>query len=136
MTAVVDTNVVAYYVLGTEPFAAEARGFWRGVDEAIAPAHWEAEFANVIWMAVRSGVIPSLEGHRRLDLAGRLRIRSVSVRTVWQAAVASAFRSGVAVYDTLFVELAKRHRLPLVTFDTRVLRAFPRIARRPRSVFL
>src|SRR5262245_20447347 len=50
---VVDTNVVAYYLLGTEPFADEARAFWRGGGAMSAPAHWQAELANVIWMAVR-----------------------------------------------------------------------------------
>ena len=29
MTAVVDTNVIAYYLLGTEPFLDEVRQFWR-----------------------------------------------------------------------------------------------------------
>lgn len=37
----------------------------------------------------------------------------------------------VAVYNTLFVELAARRRLPLVTFDDRVLRVFPDLACRP-----
>ena len=40
MTAVVDTNVVAYYVLGTEPFVDEVRQFWRAVDETWVPVHW------------------------------------------------------------------------------------------------
>ena len=48
MIAVVDTNVVAYYLLGTEPFIEEVRQFWRTVEEACAPAHWEAELANVV----------------------------------------------------------------------------------------
>lgn len=134
MNAVVDTNVVAYYLLGTEPFAAEARQFWHAVDHTAAPAHWKAELANVVWMAVRAGVLPAAEGHRRLDFANRLRVRSVSMRTIWQAALATALTSGVAVYDTLFVELAKRRRMPLVTFDTAVLKIFPDVARRPASV--
>ena len=66
MRAVVDTNVVAYYLLGTPPFAAEARGFWRRAGETLAPALWEAEFANVVWMAVRSHVLTADEGSRRL----------------------------------------------------------------------
>ena len=47
MKAVVDTNVVAYFVLGTDHFVAEARGFMAALDEAWAPALWEAELANV-----------------------------------------------------------------------------------------
>jgi predicted nucleic acid-binding protein len=99
----------------------------------VAPALWAAEIANVIWMAVRTGVLAADEGHRRLDLAARLRIRSVSIRTLWQPALARAVATGVAVYDTLFVELAVRRRLPLVTFDAKILKAFPDVACRPAA---
>ena len=37
MKAVVDTNVVAYYLLGTEPFVEEVRQFWRTVEERVCP---------------------------------------------------------------------------------------------------
>ena len=47
----------------------------------------------------------------------------------------SSVESGVAVYDTLFVELAGRERLPLATFDRRILSAFPGIAKRPGDLF-
>ena len=45
MIVVVDTNVVAYYLLGTEPFVDEVRQFWRAAEETWAPVHWEAELA-------------------------------------------------------------------------------------------
>ena len=48
MRVVVDTNVLAYYLLKTEPFVDELRGFWRRVEAAHAPASWEAELANVL----------------------------------------------------------------------------------------
>lgn len=41
MRVVVDTNVVVYYLLGTEPFVEEVRDFWSAVTEPIAPASWE-----------------------------------------------------------------------------------------------
>jgi len=40
----------------------------------------------------------------------------------------------MAVYDTLFVELASRERLSLATFDSKVLAAFPEIAKRPGAL--
>ena len=134
MTAVVDTNVVAYYLLGTAPFLAEVRQFWRIVEEVWAPVHWEAELANAVWMAVRTGVLPSDEGHQKLDLAARLGIQSVPNRSLWQPALTRALNSGAAVYDTLFVELAVQRSLPLVTFDKSVLKNFPEIAHRPGSL--
>ena len=134
MKAVVDTNVVAYYLLGTEPFVEEVQLFWRTVDEACAPTHWEAELASAVWMAVRTGVLPTVEGHQKLDLAARLGIESVANRSLWQPALARALSSGAAVYDTLFVELAVQRSLPLATFDKNVLKKFPDIAHRPGSL--
>lgn len=133
MTAVVDTNVVAYYLLGTEQFVDEVRQFWRSVDETWAPVHWEAELANAIWMAVRTGALPRDEGHQKLDMASRLGIQAVPIRSLWQSSLRRALDSGVAVYDTLFVELAAQRDLQLATFDTELLKKFPEIARRPRS---
>jgi predicted nucleic acid-binding protein len=134
MNVVVDTNVVAYYLLGTEPFADESRRFWRAVAQPAAPASWAAEIANVVWMSVRTGVLTAEDGHRRLDFAARLGIRSVALRTLWQGALARAISSDLAVYDTLFVELAVRRRLPLATFDGALLESFPEVARRPLAL--
>jgi predicted nucleic acid-binding protein len=129
--AVVDTNVIAYLLLGTEPFLDEVRQFWARVRDPIAPAIWEAELANVLWMAVRQGVLRREDGPMKLDLAARLGIRSVSVRKLWRGTLARAIQSQTAVYDALFVELAVRERLPLATFDTKLLGTFQEVAKRP-----
>jgi predicted nucleic acid-binding protein len=131
MKFVVDTNVVAYFLLGTQKVVAETRAFWKEADELIAPAVWEAELANVVWMAARSRVISREQGTNKLMLAGRLGIRSINSRTLWHGALSRALDSGVSVYDTLFVELADREAIALVTFDDKVLKAFPKIAKRP-----
>ena len=131
MKAVVDTNVVAYLLLGTDRFVEEAREFMAALDEAWAPALWEAELANALWMAIRHGVLLLDEAAKRLVLADGLAIHSVPNRTLWQGALVRANDANIAVYDTLFVELAARERVPLATFDAAVLRAFPDIAVRP-----
>jgi predicted nucleic acid-binding protein len=132
MRAVVDANVLAYFLLGTRPFVDEASRFWHAVDGTVAPAVWEAELANVLWMAIRAEVILAEEGRKRLSLATKLGIQSIPNKTLWHGALERAVQSGVAVYDTLFVELAIREDLPLVTFDAKVLAAFPDVAVRPR----
>ena len=129
--AVVDTNVVAYMMLGTDRFVDEARGFMTALDQAWAPALWEAELANAIWMAVRHKVLPLDDAVKRLALADVLGIHSVPNRTLWQGALVRAHEANVAVYDTLFIELAVREQVPLATFDGGVLKAFPSIAVRP-----
>jgi predicted nucleic acid-binding protein len=132
--AVVDTNVIAYFVLGTERFVEEARDFMTSIDQAWAPALWEAELANVLWMATRHKVVTLAEAAKRLTLADGLGIHVVPNRALWQGALVRAHQSNVAVYDTLFVELAVREQLPLATFDAALLNAFPNIAVRPASV--
>jgi predicted nucleic acid-binding protein len=132
--AVVDTNVVAYFVLGADRFVEEARDFITVLDEAWAPALWEAELANALWMATRHAVLSLEEAARRLTLADGLGIHAVPNRTLWQGALVRAHQSKVTVYDTLFVELAARERLPLATFDAALLNAFPDIAVRPAAI--
>ncbi len=134
MKAVVDTNVIAYLLLGTEQFVDEARTFMATLDEAWAPALWEAELANVLWMATRSKILTIEDATGRLALTDSLGIHTVPNRTLWQGALVRAHHSGVAVYDTLFVELAAREKLPLATFDSALLRAFPHIAARPAAL--
>ena len=105
MKAVIDTNVVAYLLLGTEGFIDEARACLAAVSHPVAPAHWEAELTNVVWMAVRAGILPAAEGPVRLSLARRLGV--------------------------VFVELAARTGCPLLTFDKALVKAFPEVAMRP-----
>ena len=134
MKVVVDTNVLAYHLLGTPRFAAEAEEFLGAAEEILAPALWEAEIANVVWMAVRAGVLPPRQAPIRLTLAARLGVRSVPIRALWQGALVRSMQAGVTVYDTLFVELAERERLPLATFDRKLIQAFPALAKRPRDI--
>lgn len=134
MRAVVDTNVVAYFLLGTEPFREECDRFWRRVEEPFAPASWEVELTNVLWMATRKQVITLSEGLHRLELAKALGIVSVPVSSLWHGALVRADSSGIAAYDTVFVELAEREAAPLATFDAALSKAFPGIARRPSTL--
>jgi predicted nucleic acid-binding protein len=132
--AVVDTNVVAYLLLGTDKYVDEVRTFMATVAEARAPAIWEAELGNVLWMATRHQILTIEEAIARLVLADSLGVHTVPNRTLWQGALVRAHQSGVAVYDTLFIELAAREQLPLATFDAGLIKAFPKIAARPSAL--
>jgi predicted nucleic acid-binding protein len=131
---VIDTNVVAYYLLRTEPFHQEARDLWHAVDQPLAPAFWTAEFANVVWTVTRAGAIGPADALERLRLASMLGIHSVEVTTLWAGAVSRAIAANHPVYDTLFVELAHREAAPLATFDQKLLGRFPEVAQRPASL--
>jgi predicted nucleic acid-binding protein len=134
VNAVVDTNVIAYFLLGTDRFLDEARDFMTALEEGCAPAVWEAELANVLWMATRHRVLTLNEAAKRLTLADGLGVHAVATRTLWQGALVRAHQTNTALYDTLFVELAVREQLPLATFDAALLKAFPDIAVRPADL--
>jgi predicted nucleic acid-binding protein len=131
--AVVDTNVVAYLLFGPDALAREAASFVQNASVLLAPAHWEAELTNVVWMAVRTGVLSPAEGAIRLGLARQLGVESMATASLCRGALLRSIESRVSVYDTLFVELAVRTGCPLATFDKELWRAFPDIAARPRE---
>jgi len=134
VSVVVDTNVIAYYLLGTEPFRKESVTFWHEAKDVWAPASWEIEFTNTVWLSVKAGVLDPEEALERLRLAAQLRITSVPVSELWQGSLSRAINSNHPAYDTVFVELAARLRCPLATFDRRVLAKFREIAVRPAAL--
>jgi predicted nucleic acid-binding protein len=134
LSAVVDTNVAAYLLLGTEPYAASCGLFFSALRDGIAPATWEVELGNVLWLAARSGVLPHAEALARMKLARRLGIASVPPDALCQGALLRSMHSGIAVYDSLFVEVAIRTGRRLATYDGALLRAFPDTAVRPEDL--
>ncbi|HEX4565465.1 MAG TPA: type II toxin-antitoxin system VapC family toxin [Vicinamibacterales bacterium] len=74
LTVIVDSNVIAYYLLGTEPFVDEVHAFWHRPLAPAAPTLWEAEVSNVLWMAARTGLIDKATALRRLNMTVRLGI--------------------------------------------------------------
>ena len=85
------------------------------------------------YVAEREAILDRIEAGWQAQ-PRRLGIESIATGTLCQGALLRSIESGVAVYDTLFVELAARSGCPLATFDAAVLRAFPDIARRPRDL--
>lgn len=131
---VLDTNVIAYMALGILPHREEAWALWERIGEASAPAHWQAELTQALWVAVRRGEFSPESALQRLAWAADLPIRTEPLAGLQGGALRRAMNHGVAVYDTLFVELAAQRGCPLVTYDTQLLRAFPRIACRPAAL--
>ncbi len=134
MKAVIDTNVIAYHLMGAVNQAAEVERFLAATEELSAPAIWEAELANALWVSARAGVLTPGDALEKLSLASGLGIQSQSTRTLWSGALLRSLESGVAVYDTLFVELAEREGAYLATYDRAILKAFPNLARRPGEI--
>ena len=91
----------------------------RAGDEAIVPAHWPAEVANALLIAVRRGRISREKANRFfLDLrALPIHIDPESSETVFDQVFKLAEKYSLTVYDAAYLELAIREGLPLATLD-------------------
>ena len=91
----------------------------RAGDEAIVPAHWPAEVANALLIAVRRGRISREKANRfLLDLRVLpIRIDSESSEPVFRQVFKLAEKYSLTVYDAAYLELAIREGLPLATLD-------------------
>ena len=131
MNAVIDTNVIAYFLLGTDRFVDEARDFMTALGEGWAPAVWEAELANVLWMATRHKVLSLNEAAKRLRLADSLGVHAVSNLPLARSAGQITRRSRRST--TRYSWAAVREQLPLATFDAALL-SLPDVAGRPADI--
>ena len=128
---VVDTNVIAAFHLVTDR-TPEAYALLRRDPDWAAPRLWRSEFRNVLVTQVRLASLPPQRAVRLMSAAESLmegNDHEVSSSAVLELASAS----GCTAYDCEFVALAESLGVPLVTFDRKVLRAFPEIATSPEA---
>jgi predicted nucleic acid-binding protein len=132
---VVDTPVAAYYLLSAQPLAAAAARFWRKAGRTrvrvLAPSVWELEIGQAVAGAIRANVTSRAQALTYLRWAGKLAIESVPTDALWEAALCRSVRDEISMRDALFVELAGRHRVPLVTLNRNLLARFPAVTTSP-----
>jgi predicted nucleic acid-binding protein len=122
---VLDTNVLACFLLGVPGRREEAQEAIRAADDIWAPDHLRAELANVIWQwSRRHGIGPAIALDLLRDGEGLVG-RFVSSGDLWADALQLAMEREYPVYDTLFVALARLRGTRLSTYDRRLQRAFP-----------
>jgi predicted nucleic acid-binding protein len=85
----------------------------------LVPAHWRAEVGNGLLMALRRGRLNP--GQLPVILAELstlpLVVDDSGAREGWAEPLAQALATGLTLYDALYLDLARRHGLPLATFD-------------------
>ena len=125
---VLDGSVPLGWALPDEGRAEPARGVLASLaagGAALVPAHWRAEVGNGLLMAIRHG---RLDPDRLPLILAELSLLPVDMddtgaRAAWANPLAQALTTGLTLYDALYLELAKRHGLPLATFDAALRRA-------------
>ncbi len=123
---VVDTMVVAYLVLPGERTADAVRAR-RADPDWVAPPLWRSELRNVLATYVR-GQSMMLEQAMATMQAAELLLGSTTLAVRTADVLQLSASSGCTAYDCEFVALAQDLRVPLVTADGALLRAFPSLA--------
>lgn len=124
---VADTNLIAYLTMPGEHTPAAERVLLRDPDWT-APPLWRSEYRNLVSVLVRARSITIAQARslvRRAEERMRDRDRPVDSDLVLDCVE----QSKLSTYDCEFVALARQLRIPLVTADRRLVKAFPSIAR-------
>jgi predicted nucleic acid-binding protein len=119
---VVDTNILAYLYLPGEKTEQSEQAITKD-PEWVAPVLWRSEFRNILACYTQNKLIAlnsSLEIMREAEMlmdGGEYDIASVQVLSL-------AASSGCSAYDCEFAALALDLKVPLVTSDRKLLKAF------------
>lgn len=124
---VLDASVSTAWFLPTsnreEGFSLSVRTKLSAGGQAVVPALWLIEMANVLAKSYRKGVMTEQEGATALGQLeilmlprpSRIEVHS-AIPAIWQA-YGLARKYGVSAYDGIYLGLAVEENLPLATLD-------------------
>jgi predicted nucleic acid-binding protein len=121
LDCVVDASVAIKLFL-VEPLAERADALFEHLTDADPPRFHAPdllfiECTNILWKYVRFFGYPSVAAHQDLADLTSLPIRIASTAELAADALAVAIAQGITAYDAVYVALAQRESLPLVTAD-------------------
>ncbi|MBY0337393.1 MAG: type II toxin-antitoxin system VapC family toxin [Acetobacteraceae bacterium] len=122
----IDASVAVKWVVGEVHSEAALALLGEGVTR-LAPAHWLAEAGTVLWaMSTRRGTLTRAQAEARLDFLRGLQVRETALPALLPEAGRLAFDLDLTCYDTLYLALAKREGVPVVTGDLKLVEAAQR----------
>ena len=122
----VDTNIVAYLLIEGDR-TGQAQALWQADPDWRSESFYRIEFSNLLATHVRAKALTLAQAVTLLDHAATL------VPAVVDAAHADALRAaalfGVSAYDARFLVAAENLGIKLVTEDSRLHKAAPKLTR-------
>ena len=123
---VVDTNILAYLYLPGD-FTARAEELLENDPEWAAPVLWRSEFRNILAGYMRRKSL-HYEVARNLLCEAESLMAGAEYEVDSRRVLELVRDSDCSAYDCEFVALAMSLGVTLVTMDTKLLRAFPKVA--------
>lgn len=87
-----------------------------------APDHWQAEAINVLWAKVFRGDLIAADAQARMEVMLRAPVVGMPIASLLPRAFAISVAHTVTITDSLYVALAEKRDLKLVTADKRLIR--------------
>jgi predicted nucleic acid-binding protein len=128
---VVDTTIVAGLYL-KNPNTTEIQALLVRDPHWFAPRLWRSEFRNILIQYIRHGAIALVDAWD-LMAAGERLVEAVDVETMAARVLRLAHASGCSAYDCEYVALARDMGTALITYDSKLLAAFPTVALTPTA---
>lgn len=119
---VLDASVALRWFLGgpMPPYARRVRQLMLAGARAVVPALWHLEIANGLTVAERRGILTPADLDQSLTDIERLLTQAVHTDpglVPVRQALTTARAFGLSAYDAVYLEVARRERLPLATLD-------------------
>jgi predicted nucleic acid-binding protein len=118
--AVVDASVAVKWVV-EEDHSAKAT-ILLAFDACHAPDHWRAEAVNVLWSKVFRGDLTAADAEERMTVLLRAPVIGTPIADLMARAFAISVALTVTIDDSLYVALAEKRDIAMVTADERLIR--------------
>ena len=123
---VVDTNVIGYLFLSSDQSLSAERALQKDIEWA-APVLWRSEFRNVLALYMRKNIIDLQQAQIIMNSALKL-LKEREYQVPSSEVLRLASESKCSAYDCEFIAVANDLKVPLITVDKQLLRAFPSVA--------
>ena len=127
----VDTNIISYLFIEGEFTALSEKAFQKD-HHWVAPFLWRSEFRNVLTACFRKGLLQLRDALKIVEQAEWL-MRGNEFSLTSSSVLRLVTQSDCSAYDCEFVALALELRIPLITMDKKIFKAFPEAAMRPED---
>ena len=128
---VVDANILISLYL-TNPHQGDVETLLATDPHWLAPHLWRSEVRNVLVQYLRHDKM-TLQQAMTIIEYGESLLQSVEVEPGSSQIIRLAHNSGCSAYNCEYVALASSLSVPLLTFDKKLLAAFPNIAHSPKA---
>jgi len=93
---------------------------------AVVPSLWHLEIANGLAVAERRGILTAADAHQCVGKIEQLLAHAIESSADFvsvRQALTTALSFHLSAYDAVYLDMARRERLPLATLDRRLLAA-------------